>query len=94
MKVKNIKINVIVDEYGERTLMTVEDEFKIKNLREQKDFPKGCEFYCNWFKVTDDCIMEDWDLIEVRYDLTTILSKMEKEIGEMKTIMTELGYIK
>ena len=92
MKVKNFKINVVVDEYGERTLMTVEKDFKIKNLREQKNFPKGCEFYCNWFKVRDECIMEDWDLIEVRSDVLTILDKMQKDIVELRELVKEIRW--
>jgi len=44
--------------------------------------------------AVNDCILEDGDVVEVRYDLATVLSKMEKDIKEMKTIMTDLGYIK
>ena len=94
MKVKNIKINVVVDTYGEKSLMTVEEPFTVGKLREQLDIPDSWELFCSWMPAVNDCVLEDWDLIEVRYDLATVLSKMEKEIGEMRTIMTDLGYIK
>ena len=94
MKVKNIKINVVVDTYGKKSLMTVEEPFTIEKLREQLAIPDSWELYCLWMPAVKECVLEDGDVVEVRYDLTTLLSKMEKEIGEMKTLMTELGYIK
>ena len=95
MKTGNIfKINVVVNIYGEKSLVTVEEPFTVEKLREELDIPDSWELFCSWVPAVNDCVLEDWDVVEVRYDLKTILSKMEKEIGEMKTLMTELGYIK
>lgn len=95
MKDKNIfKINVVVNIYGEKSLVTVEEPFTVKKLREELDIPDSWKLLCSWVPAVNDCVLEDWDVVEVRYDLKTVLNKMEKEIGEMRTIMTDLGYIK
>ena len=88
------KINVVVNNYGEKSLVTVEEPFTVEKLREELDIPDSWELFCSWVPAVNDCVLEDGDLVEVRYDLATVLSKMEKDIKEMKTIMTDLGYIK
>lgn len=94
MKVKNFEVNITIDTYGKKTLMTVEEDFTVGELREKLKIPESWEVYCNWMPTADKCVLEDWDVVEIRYDLPTLLCKMEKEIGEMRTIMTDLGYIK
>ena len=90
MKVKNFKINVVVDEYGKKTLMTVEDNFTIRQLKWNMNLPEGCELWVEWNRATDDCIIEDWDLVEVRYDILTILDKMQKDIVELRELVNEI----
>lgn len=94
MKVKNFEVNITIDTYGKKTLMTVEEDFTVGELREKLKIPESWKVHCNWMPTVDKCVLEDWDVVEIRYDLPTLLCKMEKEIGEMRTIMTDLGYIK
>lgn len=87
MKVKNFKINVVVQQWEEKSLMTVEDGFTIKSLREQLNLPEGCEFYCNWMLAPDCAIIEDWDLIEVKSDVLAMIDRLQKDfVGLIKLL--------
>lgn len=87
MKVKNFKINVVVQQWTEKTLMTVEDNFTIKGLREQMNLPEGCEFFCGWIQLPDCAVIEDWDLIEVKSDVLAMIDKLQKDfVGLVKLL--------
>ena len=83
MKVKNFKINVIVQQWEEKSLMTVEEDFTIKSLKKQLNLPEGCEFYCNWILAPDCAIIEDWDLIEVKSNVLAMIDRLQKDFGEL-----------
>lgn len=90
MKVKDFKINVVVDEYGKRTPMTVENNTTIKTLREQMNLPENYEIYFGWQRAPDWAILEDWDLVEIKYDILTILDRMQKDIVEFRELVKEI----
>ena len=90
MKVKNFKINVVVDDYWKKNLMTVEEDFTIRQLRKEMDLPDGCSFFVDWIRATDDSILEDGDCVELRYDTLTLLDKLQKEVGELREIIKDL----
>ena len=49
MKTGNIfKINVVVNIYGEKSLVTVEEPFTVEKLREELDIPDSWELFCSW----------------------------------------------
>lgn len=83
MKVKNFKINVIVEQWWEKSLITVEENFTIKSLREQMNLPEGCEFFCEWIQLPDCAVIEDWDCIEVKSDVLAMIDKLQKDFAAM-----------
>ena len=90
MKVKNFKINVVVDDYWKKSLITVKEDFTIRQLRKELDLPDGCSFYVDWIIATNDSILEDGDCVELRYDTLTLLDRLQKEVGELREIIKDL----
>lgn len=87
MKVKNFKINIVVQQWEEKSLITVEKDFTIKSLREQMNLPEGCEFFCKWIQLPDCAVIEDWDLIEVKSDVLAMIDKLQKDfVGLVKRV--------
>lgn len=78
---------MVVQQWTEKTLMTVEDNFTIKSLREQMNLPEGCEFYHEWIQLPDCAVIEDWDLIEVKSDMLAMIDKLQKDfVGLIKLL--------
>ena len=90
MKVKNFKINVVVDDYWKKSLITVEEDFTIRQLRKEMDLPEGYSFLVDWIRATDDSILEDWDLVELHYDTLTLVDRLQKEVRELREIIKDL----
>jgi hypothetical protein len=48
MKTGNIfKINVVVNNYGEKSLVTIEEPFTVEKLREELDIPDSWKLFCS-----------------------------------------------